>query len=266
MNIDFDKKLTEKIPVERHFLKKTTGEPLELLVCFPQTQPKACIIFIHGGGWKSDTCERLRIHAQYAAQCGAVAMSISYRLISEENSFDVRDGLEDCLAALTYARGLCEKKYGKLSFIAAGDSAGGYYAACLGCGAIVKKFGGIPVDFVVDWNGIVDLTGKWNYGIRIKDNDVHDKNELEREFSPLYNISASDAPVLIMHGTRDKTVALSDALTYSDSLRENGVQNDLVVLKDASHAFILFDYKHDNACVAKILQSVMEYLKKRGII
>ena len=178
----FDKEKAECVAVEKGIYKTPGGKRLDMLICYPQTTPKGCILLIHGGGWKSDTCERLRLHAQYAAMCGAVGASVSYRLLDEKNGVDVRDGLEDCVNALSYIRKICEKKYGKISVIAAGDSAGGYYAACLGCGALMKKYGVKPVDFVVDWNGIVDLTGKWSYGICLKNTDTKNKKEIEREF------------------------------------------------------------------------------------
>ena len=262
----FDKEKAECVAVEKGIYKTPGGKRLDMLICYPQTTPKGCILLIHGGGWKSDTCERLRLHAQYAAMCGAVGASVSYRLLDEKNGVDVRDGLEDCVNALSYIRKICEKKYGKISVIAAGDSAGGYYAACLGCGALMKKYGVKPVDFVVDWNGIVDLTGKWSYGICLKNTDTKNKKEIEREYSPLYNVSRGDAPVLIMHGTCDKTVALSDSASYRERLNKTGIDNDMLLLEGASHAFILFDYKHDNAYVAEILQNVLEVLAGKQYI
>lgn len=108
-------------------------QKLDMIVCYPKLEsPKGCILFIHGGGWKSDSCERLKLHAQYAAQNGAIGISISYRLLDENSCTDIRDGLADCVDALTYVRALCNERYQNLRMIAVGDSAGGYYAACLG--------------------------------------------------------------------------------------------------------------------------------------
>lgn len=266
----FHREEAEKIACERRVFKVVGGQKLDMIVCYPKTAaPAGCILFIHGGGWTSDSCGRLKLHAQYAAQNGAVGISASYRLLDGQTCTDVRDGLADCVDALAYARALCEKKYAGLKMTAVGDSAGGYYAACLGCGNLIKEVSAQqvrPADYVVDLNGIIDLTGKWGYGIRLKKEDLCSAEELRRKFSPIWRIAEGDAPVLIVHGTRDKTVSPSDARRYAQALEAHGVRSHLKMLRGAAHAFILFDYHHDNAYVAKILHDILKFLSDKKMI
>lgn len=149
-----------------------------------------------------------------------------------------------------------------MPLISFGDSAGGYYAVCLGNQAIVKRLDTEAqiVDFVVDLNGIVDITGKWSYGL---------SSTLQEDlqgYSPLFNVSMSDAPTLIMHGDQDKTVALEDAKRYNDALKAKGVACDFEILSGAAHAFILFDYRHDNMFVGDTLAWICDYLKDKQYI
>ena len=152
--------------------------------------------------------------------------------------------------------------YGALPVTVLGDSAGGYYACCLGCTAIVNRTGTDVkrAEYVVDLNGITDLTGKWKYGLSA----AH--AALAEAYSPRYNVSADDAPVLIVHGDRDATVALSDAQAYLAALKSAGADVTMRVLADTAHAFILFDYRHDNAYVAKVLADLADHLAARGLI
>lgn len=254
---------------ERYEYKKVNGQTLSLIISYPEAQnPKGCMIFIHGGGWERETLDRLKPHALYAAQNGAVGVSISYRLLDDAMETDVRDGLEDCIDALEFVRKKCERRYGKIYYTAVGDSAGGYYAACLGCRSIVERVrkGVFGCDFVVDLNGIVDLTGKWNFGIRMKTADILTRQETAYLFSPLYQVCKGDAPVLIVHGDRDETVALSDSESYERTLKKQGVEAELQILSGAKHAFILFDYQHENTYVAERLREVLQYLSYKKMI
>lgn len=253
--------LKKKIPVQ--YLYKTKNScMLDYFVFFPRVQPKTCVICIHGGGWRSCSAEWLFLQAAYFAENGAVGVSIDYRLLNE--TIDVRDGLYDCSVALNAIREMVKEKYGKeLSTVVLGDSAGGYYACCLGSQKILSKVNNSVkiVDVVIDLNGIVDLTGKWNYGIAGEKDGA-----LLRSYSPLYNVSKGDAAVYIAHGDNDKTVAIEDAENYRDALNKQGVNTRYVVVTGAAHAFILFDYMHTDEFVQLQLENIATYLEEMGLL
>lgn len=245
-----------------HFTYLTeNGRILEYYAFFPSVAPKGCVVCIHGGGWTSDSAKRLFPQAAFFAEQGAVGISIEYRLNGENT--DVRNGLYDCISAVKAIREMLLQRYGKvLPLVTLGDSAGGYYAVCLGNETITKRVDADAqiVDFVVDLNGIVDLTQKWSYGL------LNASQDDLRAYSPVFNVSKQDAPTLIMHGDQDKTVALEDAQRYNDALKAKGVACDFEILSGAAHAFILFDYRHDNAYVGDILAWICDYLKGKQYI
>lgn len=256
----FDNEKLNAISAEKVVYKSIDGQNLEYAICYPKTEPKGVALFIHGGGWRSDGLNRLLLHAKYAAFYGAVGVSVDYRLNGETT--DVRDGLKDCADALKHIRKTVREMYGKdLLITALGDSAGGYYAVCLGSQKVLSLAdeNAKIVDFVVDLNGIVDLTGKWRYGINAND-------ETAKKYSPLYNVTKGDAPVLIMHGDEDKTVDIADAFAYEKALKEKGVECETRIIYGAAHAFILFDYRRDNSLVAETLQDIIKYLRGKDLI
>lgn len=256
-----DKERLENTQPLRFTYRTENGQELFYYAFFPPIVPKACVVCIHGGGWTSDSAKRLFPQAAYFAEQGAVGISIEYRLNSEKT--DVRNGLHDCVSALKAIRKMLFERYGKeMPVVSFGDSAGGYYAVCLGNREIVSRIDeNMPiVDFVVDLNGIVDLTGKWSYGLSST------LQENLQDYSPLFNVSMGDAPTLIMHGDQDKTVDLEDSRRYNDVLKAKGVACDFEILSGAAHAFILFDYRHDNIFVGATLAWICDYLKGKQYI
>lgn len=149
---------------ERFTVTASDGTALPLDAYRPEKRPVGCVLLIHGGGWRSGGAETLARQAAYFASRGALAVCCSYRLLSETT--DVCDGLDDCARALRFVRERLLPPYGALPVTVLGDSAGGYYACCLGCTAIVNRTGTDVkrAEYVVDLNGITDLTGKWKYG------------------------------------------------------------------------------------------------------
>ncbi len=256
-----DKERLENTQPLRFTYRTENGQELFYYAFFPSIEPKGCVICIHGGGWTSDSAKRLFPQAAYFAEQGAVGISVEYRLNSETT--DVRNGLYDCVSAVKAIRKMLFERYGKeMPVVSFGDSAGGYYAVCLGNREIVSRIDeNMPiVDYVVDLNGIVDLTGKWSCGLSST------LQENLQDYSPLFNVSMGDAPTLIMHGDQDKTVDLEDSRRYNDALKAKGVACDFEILSGAAHAFILFDYRHDNIFVGATLAWICDYLKGKQYI
>jgi len=61
--------------------------------------------------------------------------------------------------------------------------------------------------------------------------------ELLRAHSPIYHVTSDDAPMLIVHGDKDKLVPLFQASQMIDKLRSAGVQAKLMVAKGKGHGW-----------------------------
>jgi acetyl esterase/lipase len=72
--------------------------------------------------------------------------------------------------------------------------------------------------------------------------------EIGREISPVYHVSADDPPTLIIHGDADKLVPIQQAELILEKLKTEGVETKLVVKKGASHGWP--DIVKDNAIIA----------------
>ncbi len=247
--------------------KRIDGKELKLYLCRPETGAAVspAVLCIHGGGWHSETPARMFPHIRYFASLGYVAVAAEYRLKTEKTTLEVC--LEDCIDALKYLReNAAALGIDTARITAFGDSAGAYLACCLGSKNILSAHGGTaPVARVIDLNGIVDLTGFWSYGIADGGEKKSAAAYLEfyrkaKRLSPVWQVSAGDAPVAAVHGLSDSIVEVRDSVRYCDALKACGVEAELVLLENKEHAFILFDYNTENAEVYRILENLARFL------
>ena len=85
-----------------------------------------------------------------------------------------------------------------------------------------------PFDFV-------DLNRKTKSFDLITDEDR--RRAIGKEISPIYHVSADDAPTLIIHGDADKLVPIQQAEIMIRKLKEAGVPAELVVKPGAGHGW-----------------------------
>lgn len=244
---------------EKICYKETDGQKLYLYVFSPEHKPEKTpgILCIHGGGWERESPSILFRHAEFFAERGYTAICPQYRLMPSGGS--LIDCLRDCIDAAVFVRKNAETLGVDRDAVAAlGDSAGGYLACCLGCGKIVRRFcpdESVLVSKVIDLNGIVDLTGYWNYALG--KNSTEDE---QRKLSPLFNISKNDAPVFIMHGLSDSVVEVRDSERYEKALLQAGVRAEAEYLPSTEHAFILFGYRLSDGEIYALLEEIERHL------
>lgn len=243
------KALSSKEPIIETY-KKIRDKQLNVHIFTPKDEIKYGIMCIHGGGWHSDSAERFYKHCSYFSEKGFLAVTVDYGLLGHENN-DVRELTKDCADALVFLR----RKYPGVPFLVLGESAGGYMATSLGNKKILQKIA--PecriADGVIDLDGIVDLKGKWGYGINENSCET-DVLQVCKEHSPVDNVSSGDAPVYILHGEADSIVSINDSRQFIKECTVFGVRSQMEELQGIDHAFILFDYVYDNSYVLEMLQ------------
>jgi dipeptidyl aminopeptidase/acylaminoacyl peptidase len=69
--------------------------------------------------------------------------------------------------------------------------------------------------------------------------------ELYRAASPTTYADKNDPPILILHGTADTTVALSQSELFAAALKKAGTEHELVVVEGAPHTFHLQPKQRD---------------------
>lgn len=223
----------------------------------PQADPAARypgIVIIHGGGWSGGDkgAAREQNIGTTLAQNGYVCLSINYLLQPKEGPRIWPRNLHDCKTAVRWLRANAERLQLDPDHIGViGGSAGGHLAAMVG--ATGPEAGLDPagpygeyscqVQAVVNLYGPMARAEKW---VRVLvGQPCEEAPELCRQITPLSHLDANDPPVLILHGTADKTVPLSESAEFAEGLQQAGVEHELVVISNAPHTFHLQPKQRD---------------------
>jgi acetyl esterase/lipase len=233
------------------------GEKLLLDIYQPAesgARPRPAVVLIHGGSWSSFDKSTMRGMGNFLARSGFVAVSVDYRLFhGSENRWPTQ--LDDVQRSVRWLRANASKYNIDANRIGAfGHSAGAQLAALLGMEdtrdnsdptlakyssrvqAVVDVSG--PTDFLTnhDADGDAFLTSFFG-------GDFTKLADVWRGASPVYHVDKSNAPFLIVHGTKDQEVALAQAQELYDKLQAAKVPVTLIKLDDV-HTFETTEARH----------------------
>jgi acetyl esterase/lipase len=225
------------------------GHPLLLDVYEPDEHSdlRPAVVLIHGGGWISFDKGTMRAMGMFLARSGFVAFSVDYRLFhGTENRWPAQ--LDDVQRAVRWIRANAAKYKIDPDHIGAfGHSSGAQLAALLGMEttrdnsdsalaeyssrvqAVVHADG--PTDFTIDHDSDGDAFLSAFLG-----GDYAHHPEIWRDASPVFHVSKSNSPFLIIHGTLDSNVPMAQAEELADKLKRVGVPVKLVKIEDG-HTF-----------------------------
>jgi acetyl esterase/lipase len=230
------------------------------------------VILIHGGGWLSndkyaDIGYMKKTVAEIVSNGFALA-SIDYRF-STQAVFPAQ--IQDCNRAVSFLYDNADK-YGfdKKRFAVMGFSAGGHLASLLG----LSKNNNVETFFMPGSNksfsikAVVDFYGPAELILFPGSNDEKSpeslligaaplaRPDLAKAASPVTYVDKNDPPFLIIHGEKDELVSTKQSQLLSAWLNVVGVQNELIIVKDAPHFGIMFD-------TDEVRNKVMGFLKKQ---
>ena len=209
--------------------------------------PRPAVVLIHGGAWTSFDKSTMRGMGQFLARSGFVAISVDYRLF-QGTANHWPDQLDDVQRSVRWLRSNAFKYDVNPNCIGAfGHSAGGQLAALLGMedtrdnsDPALAKYSS-RVQAVVDVSGPSDFTTNHDpdrdaFLTNFLAADYSKHPEVWREASPVFQVSKSSAPFLIVHGARDEDVPVAQAQELFEKLQQNGVQVAFVKVDDV-HTF-----------------------------
>jgi acetyl esterase/lipase len=229
------------------------------------------VVFIHGGGWLSNDkyadMGYMKETVSEILESGYALASIDYRF-STQAVFPSQ--MLDCNAAISYLVDNSEK-YGLDTdiMVVMGFSAGGHLASMVG----LAKNNEVDAFFIPDSNkdfsfkGVVDFYGPADLTLFPGATDAKspeglligaaplDRPDLAKIASPVSFVDENDPPFLIIHGEKDDLVSPRQSHLLSSWLSVKGVENELIIVKDAPHFGPMFD-------VEEIRTKVMTFLKK----
>ena len=230
--------------------------------------PHPGILFIHGGSWVAGSPLTHDKLAQRLAEHGYSVVSVDYALAPEHKH---PEGLDDCVLAADWLTAEAEGlgiDPGRLAIM--GDSAGGNLAAAT-LHRLLERDGATPYRAAVLPYGVYDfpamlelpddapfVNGRifvWqveDYLGVAPDDPKLASPAVSPRFSPHLT---SYPPVFMTAGTRDPL--LQQSLDFGESLRAAGVETEVLVCEDATHAFLQIE---EVAAAAEGLEAIVAFL------
>lgn len=220
---------------------------------YPEGKTEAGLLLtLHGGGWEAGSKADTRGTCRNAADLGAVAASMNYRMLSNQGASSYVDMLDDITAAIRQAIDHAAARGVTITRVALfGGSAGAHLsllyaytrqAECPLDIAFVASLSG-PTDFLDEnfyttpnaaWAGTVvgKLIGEQ---VSITPANMALYEEGLRAASPLWQATADSPATLLAHGVRDSIVPFSNAESLQLRLEELNVPLEYAVFPNSEH-------------------------------
>lgn len=214
--------------------------------------PHPVVLLLHGGSWNTGSRKGFELPIRRMLARGLAVATASYRL-APEHGFPVP--LSDARCGVRWLRRhAAEHDLDPNRIGALGLSAGGHLATMLATAAGDDGLNrGCPHD---DEDASVAGAVAWAapYDLRPEaglPNAVHREvagylegspKRLEKRAahaSPIVHVDGDDAPVLLVHGTEDRTVPIAQARSMRAALDKAGVESRLVPVKGGHHGLQL---------------------------
>lgn len=246
-------------------------QPLKLdLYVPPGKGAKPLVIYIHGGGWTGGTSRNAAAFSNFPAVLadlaarGYVVASLNYRL-SGEARFPA--AAQDVDAAIRWLRAHAGE-YGidKARVGVWGGSAGGQLAglAATECGAGDGKGESDCVQSAVIWYGVFDFSTMPQRGGPAAENaylgcKAGECDAQNRAASPATFVDPKDPPMLLIAGTADRQVPVTQSREMIAKLKAAGVKSDFIELPETDHSFIGKTPEATKAMHVKALQATFDW-------
>jgi len=227
-------------------------ERQKLDLYIPRTPNGALVVWIHGGGWRSQT--KADVEALQLLTLGYAVASLDYRY-SHDAVFPAQ--IEDCKSAIRWLRAhASEYGYDQKRIGAIGPSAGGHLAALLATTSAVREFDvGAHLDQSsaiacgIDMFGPTDLPGfqppsdnpfiqrsdAQSVFVQLLGGPIDEKTDLARRASPVTWVTKEAAPLYILHGAKDPAIPLEQSQKLADKMKAAGVEVTLDVIEGGGH-------------------------------
>ena len=247
--------------------KQVDGKALRMDYARPKAGdgPFPMVLFIHGGGWRAGDKAMFRDGVFGVAQQGCAAASVQYRF-APEHPFPAQ--LDDVKDAVRYIREhAAEWKVDPDRIGVMGGSAGGHLALLL---ATTGDEDGdarpsAAVKAAVSIAGPTDLTRPYPDASRAMVEDLlgparKADRAAQEAASPRFHLDAGDAPVLLIHGTKDELVPYDQATAFEEACKKAGVAAELFTIPDGGHGGGTGDPKAWERSVVRSIAFLREHL------
>lgn len=229
-------------------------------------KPAPLVVLVHGGCWMDGTREEMGFYAVNLARRGYVTASVDYRLSEEAPYPAAIDDLRSAVQWLTTNAATYDIDPSRIALM--GASAGGHLVEYLGYAAntSTKEYpngSGPKVQAIIPlygWSDLTDASVNYQYYMELfLGSKYADAPKLYEEASPITHVDKQDPPTLLLHGTIDTIVPITQADNLAKKLEQNDVPYIYAPFKGGYHGYDMF--KDSNPSVMYLIEEFLaEYL------
>ncbi|MEK8031915.1 alpha/beta hydrolase [Ideonella sp. DXS29W] len=214
--------------------KTADGSKLKMHFARPDPQkfpgPRPCVVFFHGGAWRSGDPKQFMAYAEKLAEVGVIGVSAQYRLLQDGDVLPM-NAVRDARSALRYLRSKGAQLGCDVQRIGAGGgSSGGHLAAMAAVSISPPAVAGKPAapNALDDPSDDPSVSPRpqalflMNPPLNLERFERPVPAEQRRQLSPTLLMDASLPPTWIFHGTADKVVPFSQVTEFRDRARSLG--------------------------------------------
>ncbi len=222
---------------------------LDLYLPPDATEPFPTVLLLHGGGGSKRDLASL---ATSLARQGYAAAALNFREYPRDT---YPAAIQDAFCGLGWLYANAETYHlDPQRFFSLGHSFGGTLASMLGVVDDPTLFlAGCPYSLPETGRvrGVIAYTGLFDYVHLPSVGELNDyasnylgssraaAPEIWTQASPLTWIDGSEPPFLIIHGEADRSIPIEQSQTFAAALQAAGVQTELMLIPDATHAGII---------------------------
>ncbi|MCE1199778.1 MAG: alpha/beta hydrolase [Marinilabiliales bacterium] len=239
--------------------KNLKGRSLQLDIYRPKqmTAPAPLLVFIHGGGWTGGNRADYLVYLAHFASLGYVTATVSYRFVKESPYPACVEDVNDAVDFLLANGG--KYNYDPTRVCLIGGSAGAHLALLAGYGW--KSSQAVPdstarprakyrVKAVVEIYGPIDFTTEYARNhptiTNFMAHPYAEAKSLYEEASPISWVTKDCPPTMILHGTRDMLVPVTQAEMLKNKLDSLHVPNVYYTLPGWPHTMDIVKRVNDH--------------------
>jgi len=216
---------------------------------------RPCLIFVHGGAWRSGNKSHGHSHLRpYVDSQKYVGVSIGYRL-SDEAIWPAQ--LYDCKAAIRFLYANAKKyKIDTKRMLVFGTSAGGHLASMIAVTGNHEALQGVvgkhlkepsTVSAAISYYGPTDFLRMDDFPSQIPHNApdspesqligaaIQSTPEKTRQSNPITFLDSDDPPLICIHGNKDKLVPFNQSEILYEALKKLSIPTSLIRVTDGGH-------------------------------
>ena len=197
----------------------------------PASEPRAVVVFIHGGSWATGSKNQYRFVGSSLAEQGFIAVLPNYRL-SPAVTFPAF--VEDAAQAVAWTLQNIERYGGdpRRVFVM-GHSAGAHIALLLVLDQHYLADAGVSADAL---RGAIGLSGPYDFKINTdRLRTVFGSAPDPRQTQPIRFVRGDAPPLLLIHGTADKVCWSEHSIRLTEQIRAAGGAAELKLYPGLGH-------------------------------